>query len=129
MLVKYARKSIYHTMRGDESIEAKSVDQQANTSVWSLDEFFRRNVLSYFIGREEETAQIDDIIDYFGPERDEMLIREGLEEILQLITLPELAEKGIITYDRESKTIRYRGDSVIKEHHNADPEFKTTERY
>lgn len=96
-----------------DNVDTKSVDYRLNIPVWSLANPFRKNVLLYFYDTGEETAGIDDLLDYFAP--DESRLREEIEVILHQVILPELAESGVVYYDVEGRKVHYKDNPAVEE--------------
>lgn len=73
-----------------------------------------RAVVAYFARRSTETATIDDLAAFV---RDQTRQDDDAERIrirLHHVTLPRLAEYGVIEYDPRSNTARYRGRPTLE---------------
>ena len=71
-----------------------------------------RDVLEYFEERATDTATVEELLNYVLDERrsNAETAEADVATHLHHITLPRLADAGIIEYDGRSNTARFRGE-------------------
>ena len=74
----------------------------------------RRLVLQFFRDRPERVAAIDDLADYVVDRRDGVDDPTEAKLTLHHVTLPKLAESGVLDYDHRSCVARYRGHARLE---------------
>lgn len=101
--------------------DASTSDQSSRMSGDSLDTLFtalaneqRRQVLQYFQTAANSTASVEELITHTLETGAEDKSHEQLELTFHHITLPKLADLGVIEYDARSQTVRYRGSPVLE---------------
>jgi len=73
----------------------------------------RRRVVRYFQTVEEDVASVDALVDYASERSSETPTRDQLEVRFHHVTLPKLADLGVVEYDARSRTVRYCGPSLV----------------
>lgn len=73
----------------------------------------RRSVLSYLQESSSDVATLEDLVDHISTR--EVRDDRQLAITLHHVTLPKLAEAGLVEYDPRSNTVRYEGDSEVLE--------------
>lgn len=73
-----------------------------------------RAVLHYFRRHSTDVTTVSDLTEFIC-ERQETEDRSGIEISLHHSALPRLADAGIVDYDAESNTARYRANSPVEE--------------
>lgn len=71
---------------------------------------YSRPVLQYFRTHSTAVATLDELAAAVSDERDEDERQVAIR--LHHVTLPKLAETGVLDYDGRTNTARYRGDEV-----------------
>ncbi|MCU4742926.1 hypothetical protein OB955_18660 [Halobacteria archaeon AArc-m2/3/4] len=100
-----------------------------------LDDFFeamadrhRRHVLYYFREHDEDVASTADLVSFLLEHDSDRPERETVATRLHHVTLPKLADCGLLEYDPRSETVRYRDDHRFEDciDHSAWTEFQST---
>lgn len=68
-----------------------------------------RSVFYYFARQSTEVARVDDLADFIRDRDHREADGTPTEARLHHVTLPRLAELGVLEYDARSNTARYRG--------------------
>lgn len=71
-----------------------------------------RSVLSYFVRQSTEVARVQDLADVVRDRRE--VDATPTEARLHHVTLPRLAELGVLDYDARSNTARYRAQPKVE---------------
>lgn len=86
-----------------------------------LDELFealadtqRRQVVRYFQRTEDDVASIDDLVDFAIETGSTEATRPQLEQTFRHLTLPKLADLGVVEYDTRSGAVRYHGSPALE---------------
>lgn len=74
----------------------------------------RRRVVRYFQTAEDDVASVDDLIKHTAEGETVGPTRAQLVQTFHHVTLPKLADKGVVEYDDRSRTVRYRGPRVLE---------------
>jgi hypothetical protein len=69
----------------------------------------RRLVLAYFEANGTETASVDDLVEYVAARGTGRSAPDRVRTRLFHADLPHLDAAGLLTYDRETDAVRYRG--------------------
>lgn len=87
----------------------------------AVDEFLRvlahercRFVLYYFARHSTEAATIDDLTDFIHDQNQRHVDPKRIRTRLHHVTLPRLADVGVLEYDARSNTARYRGQPTLE---------------
>lgn len=75
----------------------------------------RRQVLQYFQTTADDITSVEELITYTLEEGSDGTSHEQLELTFHHITLPKLADLGVIEYDARSQTVRYCGSPVLEQ--------------
>lgn len=77
----------------------------------------RRHFLYYLIDEAGGTARVSDVVDYLDTVESEATPGEGDSILVELHHrhLPKMEEAGLVDYDGEEGTIRYREDPLVEE--------------
>lgn len=84
-----------------------------DTLVSALADEHHRHVLWYFQEIDDPIATVDDLVDYAAEGRPADN-REHIEITLHHVTLPKLADSGVITYDARNCTVRYLENPLLE---------------
>lgn len=98
--------------RSDEAIGATG--ERLDALLRALANEHHRQVMWYFQTVEDDVAAVTDLIDYVVAEQSGDTTREQVETTLHHVTLPKLADLGVIKYDARSQTVRYYGSSTLE---------------
>lgn len=80
----------------------------SETGIDQLAPEYSYRVLQYFRTSSTSVATVDDLAAGISEQQDEAQKRVAIR--LHHVTLPKLADSGVIEYDARSNTARYRGD-------------------
>ncbi|MFB6165275.1 MAG: hypothetical protein ABEJ31_08970 [Haloarculaceae archaeon] len=69
----------------------------------------RRRVVEYFRTADADSASVAELVDHAADRDGETGPRERLAVRLHHVTLPKLEAAGIVAFDHEGATVRYRG--------------------
>ena len=97
-----------------DSDSPKTMSERLDTLFAVLADEHRRRVVRYFQSAEDDVASVDDLIDYTAKEEKSGLTRDQLIQTFHHVTLPKLADQGVVEYDNRSQTVRYRGPPVLE---------------
>lgn len=93
---------------------SKRSSKRLNALFRALSSEHRRQVLRYFQTAKDEVATIDGLIDHIIEEGEGGPTRDQLELTFHHVTLPKLADLGVIEYDNRSGSVRYREPPVVE---------------
>lgn len=76
-----------------------------------------RAIVGYFRDSSEDVASLDDLASHVRSEESGAADQRGKQSVtirLHHATLPRLADAGIVDYDARSRTVRYRGHTLLE---------------
>lgn len=85
-----------------------------DTLLGELRHRYRRQVLTFFDEAERDVAHIDELVEHLSVQNDEPSDPEHLTVALHHEVLPALADAGLLEYDPETNTARYRENSRLE---------------
>lgn len=78
----------------------------------------RRALLAYLREEGDRTVTFDEVVDHLVAQRSERIgeqtDRDHVARSLHHVHVPKLAEAGVVEYDTQDRTIRYRPDSRLE---------------
>lgn len=78
----------------------------------------RRGLLAYLRENDDRTVAFDDVVDHLVAQRsepfDDGTDRDHVARSLHHVHVPKLVEAGVLEYDAQDRTIRYRPDSRLE---------------
>lgn len=78
----------------------------------------RRTLLAYLREEGDRTLTFDEVVDHLVAQRSERIgeqtDRDHVARSLHHVHVPKLAEAGVVEYDTQDRTIRYRPDSRLE---------------
>lgn len=87
--------------------------ERVDTLFTALADEKRRQVVRYFETGEDDVASVADLVDHAAGEKPEEQTLDQLEMTFHHVTLPKLAELGIVEYNSQRWTVRYRGSPEL----------------
>lgn len=85
-----------------------------DTLLGELRHRYRRGILTFFGESERDRAHIDELVEHLCIRNDDSSDPERLAVVLHHEVLPALTDAGLIEYDPETNTARYRENSRLE---------------
>lgn len=82
----------------------------------------RRAVLRYLHSSGDDTASVDELIEFVHASDAQPDDRKQIAIRLHHAALPKLADLGLLNYDAKTGTVRYTGHPLLSELLDGDPE-------
>ena len=114
-------------MRSASPMSSQNHDENQNDELeheTSLDQLFgvladdqRRHLLTYLFERDADVASFDDLTEYIVVQDADSVADLDTDDVaisLYHKHLPRLAAAGLIEYDMQSRTVRYRGTPLLE---------------
>lgn len=92
----------------------RSTSDRVDALFAALADEHRRRVVRYFQTAENDVATVDDLVAYTTEEETDGSTCDRFVQRFHHVTLPKLADQGVVEYDDRSRTVRYCGPPLLE---------------